>query len=64
MKKKITYLLIIGAIVSLSSCSEPQTCTACKGTFYNKGYTHMMGAPCPEVKTGQGEFCSKECCWK
>ena len=64
MKNKLFYLLIVGIIFILSSCGEPHTCQSCGGTFYDKGYTHMLGAPCPKVKTGQGQFCSSECCWK
>ena len=61
MKKKLFYLLLVGAICSLSSCGDPQTCYGCGDTFYGKGYSGMFRS-CVKVKSGQGSYCSPSCC--
>ncbi|MDC0249388.1 hypothetical protein OAK24_00740 [Flavobacteriales bacterium] len=60
---KLFYLLIAGAIVSLSSCNSgpADTCYWCGKTYYGDGY-----APKPFendcFKTPISTRCSKKCC--
>ncbi|MBC8266951.1 MAG: hypothetical protein H8E84_08310 [Flavobacteriales bacterium] len=62
MKKKLFYLLVVGAIFSLSSCSESHKCYGCGDSFTGKGYSGAFRS-CVKVKSGQGSYCSSSCCY-
>jgi len=60
MKKKLFYLLLVGAIFSLSSCGESHTCSWCGETYFGEGYAKAFNV-C--AKSEIGIFCSEKCCF-
>jgi len=66
MKKKFFYLLLVGAIVSLSSC-DSHTCGACDEVYFGDGWVQFGGCYTVEdagLEGFQSEYCSKKCCMR
>ena len=67
MKKKLFYLLVVGAIVSLSSCRGAHECQSCDTSFLGKGYVKDWGS-CKKATDEQSHYteryCSSKCCFR